>query len=374
MAYWKMIKQGYDHFEVTRQEPKVDVCEKRYVFDAATPANASSPLAFNPRGKCPVFEVPQEIRDAVNEKKRQDEYQTAELIARGTPVAVSRNGVDGGMNPVFLAKLEQGIGTADAEGRMALATASVPGTIPRHVNSPIATVAAEPTTPVPVVVAANVPVPRPAPRAKEGKAPDAAPPTLASLISKIFISPPAEAKPMPSDNVGLRGSETGDAPATDAPVTSAPRTKPTTPVRSAAAAAARPQPETAAMPAAPKMTVASAPAVSPRMQPWPEAAPPVPKLAARSAPATWPEVAPPAPKAAASAQALQPKPEPAAKPPAAMAAASAPVVSPKPRVAPETSAAPAPQMRSAYAAPAASKAGLLAGAQPVIPVGTFASR
>ena len=34
MAFWKMIKEGYDHFEVTRQEPKVDVCDKHYVFDA----------------------------------------------------------------------------------------------------------------------------------------------------------------------------------------------------------------------------------------------------------------------------------------------------------------------------------------------------
>jgi len=28
MPFWKMIKEGYDDFEVTRQEPKVDFCEK----------------------------------------------------------------------------------------------------------------------------------------------------------------------------------------------------------------------------------------------------------------------------------------------------------------------------------------------------------
>src|ERR1700676_2885123 len=32
-AFWKMLKEGYDHFEATKQEPKVAVCEKRYVFD-----------------------------------------------------------------------------------------------------------------------------------------------------------------------------------------------------------------------------------------------------------------------------------------------------------------------------------------------------
>src|SRR5690606_32610253 len=72
MPFWKMLKQGYDHFEVTHLEPKVDVCEKRYVFNAAAPANASTPLSFNPAGKCPVFETPQEIWAAVNEKQRAD--------------------------------------------------------------------------------------------------------------------------------------------------------------------------------------------------------------------------------------------------------------------------------------------------------------
>ena len=44
MPFWKMIKEGYDHFEVTQQEPKVDFCEKKYVFDAvkAPDANARS--------------------------------------------------------------------------------------------------------------------------------------------------------------------------------------------------------------------------------------------------------------------------------------------------------------------------------------------
>ena len=40
MAFWRMLKEGYDHFEVTRHEPKVDVCEKHYVFDAAAPTTA----------------------------------------------------------------------------------------------------------------------------------------------------------------------------------------------------------------------------------------------------------------------------------------------------------------------------------------------
>ena len=48
MAFWKMLKQGYDHFEVTHLEPKVDVCEKRYVFNAESTAHSALPSAARP--------------------------------------------------------------------------------------------------------------------------------------------------------------------------------------------------------------------------------------------------------------------------------------------------------------------------------------
>jgi murein L,D-transpeptidase YafK len=37
LAFWKMLKIGNDHFEATHLEPKVDVCDKHYVFDAVQP-------------------------------------------------------------------------------------------------------------------------------------------------------------------------------------------------------------------------------------------------------------------------------------------------------------------------------------------------
>ena len=48
-----------------------------------------------------------------------DDIQTAELINRGTPVAASRAGVDGGMNRVFLAALSKKSDFIDSEGRIA---------------------------------------------------------------------------------------------------------------------------------------------------------------------------------------------------------------------------------------------------------------
>src|SRR5712675_1322758 len=76
MPFWKMIKEGYDHFEVTRQEPKVEFCENKYVFDPAQPPNSSKPLVFNASAKCPAYVIPDEIADAVRQKQQADHAET----------------------------------------------------------------------------------------------------------------------------------------------------------------------------------------------------------------------------------------------------------------------------------------------------------
>src|ERR1700712_5377983 len=140
MPFWKMIKEGYDHFEVTRQEPKVEYCENKYVFDPAQPPNSSKPLVFNASAKCPAYVIPDEIADAVREKQQQDAADTAKLVSKGTPVARLNTGIDGGMNKVFAAKLP-GADTGPSEGGEGqslslLALSRAPGTIPSHVNPP----------------------------------------------------------------------------------------------------------------------------------------------------------------------------------------------------------------------------------------------
>ena len=72
MAFWKMLKHGNDHFEVTRLEPKVNVCEKHYVFDAEPPANSTAAALVQPGRQVPgVSKCPEEIAAAVHEKQRQ---------------------------------------------------------------------------------------------------------------------------------------------------------------------------------------------------------------------------------------------------------------------------------------------------------------
>ncbi len=138
MAFWKMIKEGNDHFEVTREEPKVDFCEKKYVFDAMKPADAKRDPVFEASAKCPAYVVPDEVADAVREKQEADDAEFAKLVARGTPVAQINTGIDGGMHRVFAARVPGGsTGLSEAGSGLALLTLDkAPGTIPAGVNPP----------------------------------------------------------------------------------------------------------------------------------------------------------------------------------------------------------------------------------------------
>ena len=53
MDFWRMLKVGYDSFELTHVPPKVDVCDRHYVFNAD-----AGDASFNPTGACPPYTVP----------------------------------------------------------------------------------------------------------------------------------------------------------------------------------------------------------------------------------------------------------------------------------------------------------------------------
>jgi murein L,D-transpeptidase YafK len=128
MAFWKMLKQGYDHFEVSRHEPKVDVCEKRYVFDAETKDR------FTPTGRCPEYQVNEDLMAGVAEKQQRDEKQFAELVNRSTPTVAVKTGSDGGMHPTFRAAVQPY--NVDSDGVVRARIAAGPGTIPANIRLP----------------------------------------------------------------------------------------------------------------------------------------------------------------------------------------------------------------------------------------------
>ncbi len=104
LAFWKMLKIGNDHFEATRLEPKVNVCNRRYVFDAQPPPNSPNPLVFDPAGKCPAFVVNPKIARPALKKQRSDEIEYAQLLTDDVSAAPIYSGLDGGMHKVFLAR------------------------------------------------------------------------------------------------------------------------------------------------------------------------------------------------------------------------------------------------------------------------------
>ena len=299
-AFWKMLKEGYDNFNATHQEPKVAVCDRHYVFDAVPPDGSTKALSFNPRGACPAYQLDKTIADAVLDHRRDEQLKMAEYITEGVSTVPSRAGIDGGMNPVFAAKLTPS-GEFDNNGRMfQLASKTVtPGTVPRTATLPAATaeapVVSQPKSSEPSsepTVVASVSSPRPAAEAKPAEAPPAKrPTTMARLIDKLL---------------GRSKAESADKQAA---------------TRAGTDLAAKPKQQAV-------RTASAAPAAKPR----------------DTAPTTAAEITN----------------RPAAVPVQQTAKAEAP-------------RAPDSEIRTAYSASPVSNNGLLSGAQPVVPVGTFNS-
>ncbi|HEX3711002.1 MAG TPA: L,D-transpeptidase family protein [Pseudolabrys sp.] len=392
-AFWKMLKEGYDDFEATRQEPKVNVCEKRYVFDAAPPENASRPLAFNSRGKCPAYRLNPAVADVVLDHRRHEQVQMAEYIASGVSTVPIEHGVDGGMNPVFAAKLASHI-EFDNNGRTfeVAGNSQAPGALPRTPNAPPTNPNVSPAVQSaqlqqvdrPIVMA-SVPMPKAAPLPKEGEAPpEQKPTTITGLLGNLFGGSNTESKSV----VTASESEPADLRQGNADVVE--KTRSVKPVRTATAAPVTLHPKPERPEHKPKAVANIAPAKEPAPKPkavastssWPTSPwPAAPKPAAPAAAASSPWPAAPAP-VVASAPVHHTAPKAIAAAPEKPKAVASHAAKPHPRVAARSEKperplhrqpAPTYEMRTAYAPPA-SNGGLLAGAQPVVPAGSFATR
>lgn len=127
MSFWKMLKTGYDHFEVTRQEPKVDVCDRRYVFNTETNGRYVS------TARCPALTTPDDVLAAVQTKQQRDNAQVADLIRRGH-LPAARSFADGGMHPTFASAV--GAHHVDEDGVVRTRISTSAGTIPANVRTP----------------------------------------------------------------------------------------------------------------------------------------------------------------------------------------------------------------------------------------------
>ncbi|KKX29613.1 murein L,D-transpeptidase family protein [Rhizobium sp. LC145] len=100
MPFWRTLKEGYDSFEITRQQPKVSACGRRYVFNTEF-------VGGEPRdvlAECPPIATPPDpqLLTQIESEKR----KVNDAIAENKPSTVVAY-VDGGMHPSFRALLKK---------------------------------------------------------------------------------------------------------------------------------------------------------------------------------------------------------------------------------------------------------------------------
>jgi len=95
IAFWKQLKEGMDHFDVTKQEVAVNVCNRRYVFNA-NPADGSR---MDANSTCPTLRQDETLVAEVAAKQARDEAKIAELSSSVKAVKVVY--ADGGQHPDF---------------------------------------------------------------------------------------------------------------------------------------------------------------------------------------------------------------------------------------------------------------------------------
>ena len=76
--FWKSLKEGYDHFEITNFPPKVDVCDKRYVFNREAVEDAD----FSARNECPSVTMPASLIKSYKEKLSEEQAAFAKELRR----------------------------------------------------------------------------------------------------------------------------------------------------------------------------------------------------------------------------------------------------------------------------------------------------
>lgn len=93
-GFWQNLKQGYDIFEVTRRQPQVAICGKRYVFDAQFEETET----LDPLAACPAVLNTQD--PLVAAKAAKDNMAFSDLVSRSQKISTLAY-QDGGMNPAF---------------------------------------------------------------------------------------------------------------------------------------------------------------------------------------------------------------------------------------------------------------------------------
>jgi hypothetical protein len=100
-VFWRQLKEGYDRFEATRDEPIVGVVGGRYSFQSSKDADTEA---------------------KVMARRADEDARMAKLVAEG-PAAVRTTYADGGQHPSFRILARQGIPLGEVSRPEALVVA-----------------------------------------------------------------------------------------------------------------------------------------------------------------------------------------------------------------------------------------------------------
>lgn len=76
--FWNMVKEGYDHFEITKQPPLVEVCDRKYVFNQI----AEDDQRFRANAACPPMSQPQSLQFAYSSYQKKYEKDFEKAVAK----------------------------------------------------------------------------------------------------------------------------------------------------------------------------------------------------------------------------------------------------------------------------------------------------
>jgi murein L,D-transpeptidase YafK len=180
MAFWRQLKEGSDRFDVTKREPQVNYCGRRYVFDAKASGQMDALSA------CPPLQQDAQVATLVSEKARADDAKVAELVSKGVqPIKVVYS--DGGQHPSMAHVMEvsrpEAIAAApreiflDGKGRPVPAVVQVAAA--KAVETPVKIAAPPAPAKAAPVKAASAPAPTPVTVAEDASEPS----TISRLLS-----------------------------------------------------------------------------------------------------------------------------------------------------------------------------------------------
>ena len=153
--FWTMLKEGYDIFEVTKRPPKVDVCEKRYVFNRNTDGKA-----LTPAGVCPAA-IPDsslETAFASYQKKYDDAFSSAREKKMKAPAPTIQGVEEASLVADWSRKRASGVQVSREPPSLTLASKETPNAPD---IAPANAVASKPANPAEKTASTVIPTPKP---------------------------------------------------------------------------------------------------------------------------------------------------------------------------------------------------------------------